>query len=96
MTFCGVVMLALAGCQAGNREIAVYSWDFYKLREDASDKDAAFKICEAAARRKFRFVGNEYRQAFGYAGAVLDCMRLEGWGQTKRPVEFRSALPPPS
>jgi hypothetical protein len=87
--------LLLAGCQAGGGQVAVFTWDFYKLRENATDKDAAFKSCEAGARRRFRFVADRYAQAFGYAGAVLDCMRFEGWGQTKRAVDFKPALAPP-
>lgn len=87
--------LLLGGCQAGVRDVPVYTWDFYRLREDATDKDAAFKSCESGARRRFRYRAGEYVQAFGYAGAVIDCMRFEGWGQTKQPVSFKPALPPP-
>jgi hypothetical protein len=70
------------------RVMPVYTWDFYKIRPDATPKDKAFNECEALARKRNRFVGNGYMQGYNVAGDVLTCMKWEGWGQSTRAVTF--------
>jgi hypothetical protein len=66
-----------------------YTWDFYKLRADATPKEQAFKECEAASKRRNRFVADNIIRGYNHAGDVLTCMKWEGWGQSANPVTFK-------
>jgi hypothetical protein len=68
--------------------VARYHWDFFQIRADATPREKAFKECEAEAKRRNRFIGDETIRGYSFAGDVLTCMKWEGWGQSKNPVTF--------
>jgi hypothetical protein len=87
MTAC--VVLA-GGCVADFKSSVMprYTWDFYKIRPDATPKEQAFRECEAASKRRNRFVADNIIRGYSHAGDVLTCMKWEGWGQSTNPVTF--------
>jgi hypothetical protein len=65
-----------------------FTWDFYKIRPDATSKEQAFKECEMLAKKRNRFVSDSLMYGYNFAGDVLTCMKWEGWGQSTRAVTF--------
>jgi hypothetical protein len=90
---CALLVLATF-TTAGCREVFVqnytarFHWDFFRIRPDATPKEQAFKECEALARKRNRFIGDETIRGYSFAGDVLTCMKGEGWGQSTRAVTF--------
>jgi hypothetical protein len=78
-----------SACVTKKRQVAQYNWDFKAISDKPTAKAEAFEACDAASRRRFRFVSDYEEQVFRYASGVASCMRLEGWGVTKNPVSYR-------
>jgi hypothetical protein len=92
---CGrVAALTAAGLNCGciadyrNSVTPRFTWDFHKIRPDATSKEQAFKECEALAKKRNRFVSDSLMYGYNFAGDVLTCMKWEGWGQSTRAVTF--------
>jgi hypothetical protein len=92
---CGTVAaLAAAGLGCGciadfkNSVMPHYTWDFYKIRADATPREQAFKECERLAKKRNRFVADNIIRGYEFAGDVLTCMKWEGWGQSTNSVTF--------
>lgn len=88
LTFATVI--ATGGCISNfkNSVMPRYTWDFYKIRADATPKEQAFTECERLAKKRNRFVADNIIRGYEFAGDVLTCMKWEGWGQSTRPVTF--------
>jgi hypothetical protein len=89
------LMLALAACQMAQRQtrVAKFDWQFTQIADKPADKDATFARCDRAARDRVRFVTDYEDQVSRYTLATIACMRIEGWGITKPPMQFVPRAP---
>jgi hypothetical protein len=88
---CVLALAAMsAGCVTiGPTPVASYDWQFARLRDDATDKDKAFGICDNTAKRRARLVTAPLQQIYHYGALVQSCMQFEGWRLTKDPITIR-------
>jgi hypothetical protein len=85
-----VLALSSAGCVTIRpTPVASYDWQFAQLRDDATDKDKAFQICDSTAKRRARLVTAPLQQIYRYGALVQSCMQFEGWRLTKDPITIR-------
>jgi hypothetical protein len=91
-----LLLLPLAACQLTGRtqtRVAQFDWQFTPISDRPGDKDATFAKCDRAARDRFRFVTDYEDQISRYTLATIACMRIEGWGITKPPMQFVPRTP---
>ncbi len=80
-----VFCLLLTGACTGTPR-ASYDWKFSQIRADATEKDVAFKACEAIAKRRGNRILAANLRIWTYASTVETCMKNEGWQTEGKPV----------